>query len=102
MVQDLKINKDYKYGYPFGLKEGAVLHVKTGGYSGLSVHLTSSWLESARVNNRTKHELTYTYSIINLWKKAPQIFKDTNKIILNSADQEFIYALVHSFIKATN
>ena len=99
-IEKLKINKDFKYSYPFGAVEGPVLYVKKGEYTGLAVHLEASWLETSTTKNETKHELKYTYNIRSMWKGVPK--SSDKKISLNSNDQEFIYSLVYSFIKATN
>lgn len=99
-MEELKLNKDFKYSYPFGAVEGPVLYVKKGNYAGLVVHLESSWLESSTTDKGTKHDLKYTYNIRNMWKSA--IVSSDKKITLNNADQEFIYSLVYSFIKAIN
>lgn len=99
-MEDLKINKDYKFGYPLGLEEGPVIVVKKGAYVGLIVHLEASWLESTTVHSKTNHTLHYKYNIRKMWNSAGKIIG--KKITLDNDAQEFIYSLVHSFIKATN
>ena len=100
--QDLKINRDYKYGYPYGAIEGPVLTVKRGKYVGPRLHIESSYLESSvSALNESENKLHYTYSIRRMWTTA--IDKDRpNTVSLGKCDQEFIYKLILSFIKETN
>jgi hypothetical protein len=102
-MTNLKINKDYKYSYPYGAIEGPVLYVKKGDYAGLALHIESSYIESSvDILGVEKNDLHYAYNIRKMWTSAIVNPDKPTSISLNSGDQQFIYELVYSFIKETN
>jgi hypothetical protein len=96
----LKLNKDFKYAYPFGVTAGPVLTVLKGNFKELAVHYKSSHIESvADGQEKPKHSFNYSYSVINPWKKAE--VKDS-KLELNPEAQEYISSLLYNFVKEMN